>query len=172
MIKLTKAKRITTEDKVSIVPIVTVKLWKDNPRKNDAAVPRLAEIIKARGQITPIVVWKKNMVAYKGNTTLKACRALGMKDIKVLFADFPSETSAIAYGIADNKSSEFATWDNDLLKQFMQIEEISMNQPGQLGFSLNTFEEVLRGGAPEDFKGVNAEDSTNHTCPKCGYQWN
>lgn len=104
---------------LQMVPIDQVKLWKDNPRKNDKAVPRLMELLKIHGQKSPIIVWRKNGVCYKGNTTLKALRAMGAQMVKVQFEDFPTEAAAIAYGIADNKSSEWAEWDDDILKRLM-----------------------------------------------------
>lgn len=109
---------------VESVPTASLKLWKDNPRQNDEAVPRLAELLQMHGQRSPIVVWKKNMVVYKGNTTLKAARSLGWKNISVILADFPSEQAAIAYGIADNKSSEWALWDDELLTKFLSMKEV------------------------------------------------
>lgn len=104
--------------------IGAVKLWKDNPRKNDAAVPKLAKIIAAHGQRTPIVAWRRDKVVYKGNTTLKAMQSLGAKTISVLWADFPSEQAAIAYGIADNKSSEYAEWNDEILGRLLEAPEL------------------------------------------------
>lgn len=115
---------VSVDSQIVEVPIGSINFWKDNPRKNDAAVPKLAEIISVRGQITPILVWRKNMVAYKGNTTIKAMKSLGKKTVKVLFADFPSEAAAVAYGIADNKSSEWAEWDEAILQKFFTTPEI------------------------------------------------
>jgi hypothetical protein len=108
--------------KVELVPIDSIKLWKENPRRNDQAVPRLAELIKIHGQRSPIVCWTKNRVIYKGNTTWKAMKSLGMKTIRVQWEDFPSEQAAVAYGIADNKSSEFSEWDVDLLSEMMNTD--------------------------------------------------
>jgi ParB-like chromosome segregation protein Spo0J len=105
--------------------ISTLNFWKNNPRKNDIAVPKLAELLKEHGQRSPIVVWKKNMVVYKGNTTLKAAKLLGWKYISAVLADFPSEEAAVAYGIADNKSSEWSQWDDGLLGKFLSTKEIA-----------------------------------------------
>lgn len=121
---------------ISLVRIDSLVEWKDNPRINAAASEKLGEnILRVHGQVTPIVVWTKNNVIYKGNTTWKAVKYLyknwkvfdpkkenreffdqvraGL--IKVIKVPFPSEQAAVAYGIADNKASEFATWDDDLL---------------------------------------------------------
>jgi hypothetical protein len=106
------------------VPINQVKLWAENPRKNETAVPKLAELFKTRPQVTPVVVWPKNGVCYKGNTTIKALKLIGKTMVKVLYYDFPSEAAAIAYGIADNKSSEWSQWDDSILSEFMKVDEI------------------------------------------------
>jgi len=119
---------------VQVVPIDKLKQWKDNPRKNDNAAKELSKLIAAHGQRTPVVAWRKNGVIYKGNMTHKAMRLLGMKEIAVLWADFPSEYAAIAYGIADNKSSEFAEWDNDILLSMLRTQPLS-----QTGFTKTEF---------------------------------
>jgi hypothetical protein len=116
---------INVDSKISTVDINKIKLWKNNPRKNDAAAPKVAEILKTRGQVHPIVVCRKTNVCYAGNTRIKAAKILGWKTIKVIYVDFPSEQAAIAYGIADNKSSEYAEWDDDILKNFLQMKEMA-----------------------------------------------
>lgn len=121
---------IKVDDTITIVPIDKVKEWKGNPRKNDSAVPKLANIIEQKGQITPIVVCRKTNVIYKGNTTWKALKALKKTTVKVLYADFPSERAAIAYGIADNKASEYAHWDEDLLLELFSGNEFETKETG------------------------------------------
>ena len=132
---------IMVDSTIVEVPISAVQLWAENPRKNDTAVPKLAEIFKARGQVTPIVVWRKNNVCYKGNTTIKTLMYLGETTIKVLYADFPSEAAAIAYGIADNKSGEFSEWDDSMLGALLNAHE-TIDATTATGFTqkeLNTF---------------------------------
>jgi hypothetical protein len=116
--------KVLLNEAIENVPIDSVFLWKENPRKNDGSVGKLAEVLQTRGQVTPIVVWKKNKVIYKGNTTWKAAKKLGWKSVKVLFVNFPSEQAAIAYGIADNKSSEWAQWDDSLLLKFFEQKNV------------------------------------------------
>ena len=105
------------------VDIDSIKLWEDNPRFNDEASEKLAGIIKDHGIKSPIVCWDKNRTIYKGNTTYKACKLLGMDKVPVVFHSFDSEVSAKAYGIADNKASEMAEWDEELLLNMMQTKE-------------------------------------------------
>jgi len=151
------------------VSIDSIILWKDNPRKNKSAIPKLANILKVHGQISPIVVWKKNNVVYKGNTTLEALRSIGSKTVKVLFADFVNEAAAVAFGIADNKSSEFAEWDDLLLENLMTSDLIGF--PESIGFSdaeLKKFKERI---SPDGFKSFDENIDTEHECPKCHYKW-
>jgi hypothetical protein len=131
--------------------INSVKLWKDNPRSNEQAVPRLMELLKSHGQRGCIVAWKDDSVIYKGNTTWKALKRLQKEWlvckegqsrelfeklrkglIKIEFNSFPSEQAAIAYGLADNKSSEWAEWDDEILTKLMGSEKIEL---GKTGFS-------------------------------------
>ena len=140
---------------IETVSINSVTVWKENPRINDAAVPKLMEILKAHGQVTPIVVWRKNGVIYKGNTTWKAAKKLGWGVIKVLFANFPSENAAVAYGIADNKSSEFSTWDDSILLRFLKQDEIR----GETGFTEQEFRGIAMLPDINKINKINAENS-------------
>jgi superfamily II DNA or RNA helicase len=123
---------IKPDSKIESVSINSVKLWKGNPRKNKEAIPKLMELLKVKGQVTPIVVWKKNKVIYKGNTTWEAMKQLGYKVINVLFVDFPSEQSAISYGISDNKSSEWSQWDDSILNKMMSQDSFDFSGTGFL----------------------------------------
>lgn len=109
----------TPKFSIKETPIKEIKLWKENPRKNDEAVPKLMEIIKEHGVRSPIVAWSKNKTIYKGNTTYKACLKLGLKTVPVIFAEFKSEADAIAYAVADNKASEWAEWDDNVLVKLL-----------------------------------------------------
>lgn len=110
------------------VAIDSVQLWADNPRQNDKAVPKVADSLKEHGQRKPIVVWRQNMTVYAGNTTYKAAKHLGWTHINVAFADFPSEQAAIAYGIADNKTSEYSDWDDTVLSALIRADEGFFNK--------------------------------------------
>ena len=150
-----KTPAVTPSGKIEEVPLSSVKLWNDNPRINDAAVPKLVEVLRVRGQVTPIVVWRKNMVIYKGNTTWKAIKKLGWPKIKVLFVDFPSEQAAIAYGIADNKSSEWAQWDDSILLKFLEQDAV---RPGS-GFTENEYRGIAMLPDIDKIEKINAENS-------------
>ena len=113
---------------VQRVPIDSIHLWADNPRQNDKAVPKVADSLREHGQRKPIVVWRQNNTVYAGNTLYKAAKSLGWTHINVAFADFPSEQAAIAYGIADNKTSEYSDWDDDVLSALIRADEGFFNK--------------------------------------------
>jgi hypothetical protein len=120
-----------------------IKLWSGNPRRNEVAVPRLMELLKLHGQKTRIGIWVKNSTIYKGNTTYKAlvrlirewkqCLPGESRELfdqlkkgllKIEWMQFPSEQAAIAYAIADNRSSEWAEWDDEILSSLLKIENV------------------------------------------------
>lgn len=115
-------KKALAEMKIEYVPIESINLWSENPRKNEKAAPQVAELIKEHGIKSPLVVWRKDRVIYKGNTTYKALKLLGWAVVPVIFHDFPSHQAAKAYGIADNKASEYAGWDAEVLAGIMKSE--------------------------------------------------
>ena len=99
-----------------------------NPRKNSAAVDKVAASIKEYGWQQPIVVDKENVII-AGHTRLLAAQKLGMDKVPVHVADL-SDAQAKAYRLADNRISEDADWDIDLLG--LELRELD-----DLGFDLD-----------------------------------
>jgi ParB-like chromosome segregation protein Spo0J len=96
------------------VNIKSLKPYKNNPRKNDEAVPAVQESIKQCGYITPIVV-DENLEIMAGNTRYKAL--LGNTDeIQVLQVSGLTDEQKRKYRLLDNKVGEVATWDFDKLE--------------------------------------------------------
>lgn len=86
--------------------------WR-NPRKNDDAVEAVKHSIERYGYNQPIVIDDENVIIV-GHTRYKALRELGYTEIAVIKLDLDHE-KAKQYRIADNKTSEKASWDKDLL---------------------------------------------------------
>lgn len=69
-----------------------------------------------------------------GHTRLKAAKKLGLKTVPCVIADDLTEEQIRAYRLADNKTSEFATWDLPGLK--LELKEIKLDMP-KFGFDLS-----------------------------------
>ena len=107
--------------KVQLVDIKTVIPYARNPRKNQEAVSKVAASIKEFGFKQPIVVDAENVVI-AGHTRLMAAQQLEIKKVPVVVADDLTEAQVKAYRIADNRVSQEAEWDYDLLK--LEIDDL------------------------------------------------
>ena len=96
--------------------IESILPYEKNPRINDGAVPAVMESIKEFGFKIPIVLTANNVIV-AGHTRIKAAMQMGMKEVPCVIADDLSEEQIKAFRLADNKSAEIATWDEELLQQ-------------------------------------------------------
>ena len=69
------------------------------------------------GQQKPIVVNAANVIV-AGNGTLQAAKELGWKDINIVRTDLKG-SDITAFGIADNRTSELAEWDDEVLQELL-----------------------------------------------------
>lgn len=86
-----------------------------NPRKGD--VDAIMASMQQFGQVTPIVVKPNGDGTYTvlaGNHRVEAARRLGWSELAVVEYDADSST-AIAFALADNRSSDLGTVDSELL---------------------------------------------------------
>lgn len=103
-------------DRVEQVPVDQVVPYDRNPRVNDRAVAHVLESLRRHGQVRPLVASAPGHpftgpVLCCGHTTLKALREFGAKTAAVQFHAFASEAEFVDYNIRDNKTTEFAEWD-------------------------------------------------------------
>ena len=108
--------------------------YENNPRNNDEAVYYVANSIKEFGFKVPVVVDKDNVVV-AGHTRLKACEKLGITEVPCIVADDLTEDQIKAFRIADNKVSEYATWDEEKLSQELSDIMLDMTEFGDDLFS-------------------------------------
>lgn len=119
---------LSADPEVKLMDLNSIHLWKENPRKNDKSVKPLSKLLERHGQKSPLVVWRKNMTIYKGNTTFKAAKLLKWDKIWVALVDFKSDEDAVAYALADNKSSEWSDWDESVLAMLIPRSFKGMNR--------------------------------------------
>lgn len=111
---------------IEVKSIDDIKPYENNPRNNDDAVDAVANSIKEFGWQQPIVV-DIGGVIIAGHTRYKAAQKLGLKTVPVVVAKDLSEEQVKAYRLADNKSGELATWDDELLEdELVGIDDIDM----------------------------------------------
>jgi len=106
-----------------------LKPYVNNPRFNDDAVEYVANSIKEFGFKVPIVIDKNNEIV-AGHTRYKASLALGLDEVPCIVADDLNEEQIKAFRLADNKVSEKASWDFDLLEEELENLDIDMEQYG------------------------------------------
>ena len=105
-----------------------------NPRKNDEAVKYVAESIKEFGFKVPIIIDSNNIVV-AGHTRLKASKLLKLDEVPCIIADDLNEEQVKAFRLADNKVSEFAEWDFELLSE--ELDDILNIEMSDFGFDLS-----------------------------------
>lgn len=104
--------------------------YMNNPRKNEAAVEKVAASIAEFGFKVPIIVDKDNVVV-AGHTRLKAALQLGIEKVPAIKAADLTEEQVKAFRLADNKVSEFAEWDFDALAdELAELDSVDMSQFG------------------------------------------
>ena len=122
--------------------------YANNPRKNDGAVDAVMESIKQCGYISPIVIDENNEVI-AGHTCLKALKKMKIKTCKCVVMEGLTEEQKRKYRILDNKTSEFADWDLDLLN--IELEGLDF-EGFDFGFELAEEEEekeIIEDEVPE-----------------------
>lgn len=157
------------------VPIGDVTPLDGNPRKGD--VEAVAKSLRRFGQRKPIVA-TVNGTIIAGNHTHAAAVRLGWTHIAVVYVN-DDDTEAKAFALADNRTSDLGTYDNNALLDLMQsvaaadlelLEAASYTsddlsdlmdymQPG--GFSKPHNDDP---GEPDNTKGT-----SGLTCPNCGH---
>lgn len=104
--------------------------YENNPRKNDAAVEKVALSISAFGFKVPIVIDSNNVIV-TGHTRLKSAKKLGLKTVPCIKADDLTDEQIKAFRLADNKVSEFSEWDDEkLLAELEALGDVDMSLYG------------------------------------------
>lgn len=137
--------------------------YEKNPRRNDDAVDAVAESIRQCGYRAKIIV-DENMVVLAGHTRLKALKKLGVQMCEVQVEDDLSDEQKRKYRLLDNKASENAKWDFELLAG-----ELDGLDFGDFDFG---FELPDTNALDLDGEGENQETDPDIQvchCPKCGF---
>ena len=100
--------------KIELININKIIPYENNPRNNDEAVEPVMNSIKEFGFKIPMVIDENNVIV-AGHTRYKAAKKLNLKEVPCIVADDLNEEQIRAFRLADNKVSEIATWDYNIL---------------------------------------------------------
>jgi ParB-like chromosome segregation protein Spo0J len=163
--------------KIEMRPLAEIRPYDRNPRLNDQAVDAVVRSILEFGWRQPIVVDAEGVIV-AGHTRYKAATKLGLEKVPVHVARDLTPAQVQAYRLADNRTSDLASWDYDLLPlELADLQGQGADLSG-LGWDEAEIQRLLAGkdGTPpppeaqgrEFDEGVAAEVDTA-TCPKCGF---
>lgn len=138
--------------------------YENNPRNNEKAVEKVAASIKEFGFKVPIVIDKDNVIV-AGHTRYLASKQLGIETVPCLIADDLTEEQIKAFRLADNKVSEFAQWDFELLNKELADLEMDMSEFGFVNMEAIDWDNVQE--ISEDKYEEPKKDMLK--CPKCGH---
>lgn len=167
------------------IPINDIKPYWRNPRDNTNAIEAVKQSIQTYGFNTPLIIDKENVII-AGHTRYKALMELGYKEIACVVLDV-DPNKAKEYRIADNKTSELATWDLDKLipelREIHAIEEFKIYFPeldlsdllqdsaGAINFQDHTQEQIDKVQNELDNKFEDRGNKTDYIevlCSHCG----
>jgi ParB-like chromosome segregation protein Spo0J len=124
-----------------------------NPRKNDHAVDRVAAAIREFGFRVPILA-KSDKTIVDGHLRLKAAKKLGLEEVPVLLCDDMTDIQVRAFRLSVNKVSEFADWDDEMLR-------VELDALGADGFDLE-----LTGFSLDEVRALSFDDESETEMPE------
>ncbi len=120
--------------------------YDNNPRHNDEAVEAVANSIREFGFKVPIIITSEDVIV-AGHTRLKASKKLGLTEVPCIIADDLTEEQIKAFRLADNKTSELATWNFEALTE--ELDNIDMDML-QFGFE-DLYDDIPDNAEDDDF---------------------
>ncbi|MCK6446177.1 MAG: ParB N-terminal domain-containing protein [Planctomycetes bacterium] len=156
---------------VEWVAIDSLFLNPSNPRLNDPAVPHVAASLKRFGWQQPLVA-KPSGEVIAGNTRLKAAKSLGMPEVPVV-RFLGTDLDATAYSIADNKTHEFALWDEPALAKLLEElrAEDSLDGVGYSSAEIDALLAELDGATPRVIEDEGPEPPPVNAAARRGDLW-
>ena len=138
--------------------------YENNPRHNDDAVEPVSKSIQDNGYKVPIIIDSNNVII-TGHTRLKALKKLGVKEIDCILADDLSEEQVKAFRLIDNKTSEFAKWDDVKLDEELATLENSLEEFGFIQLSDIDYSQFFEEAEEKPKK------AKTIICPHCGEEF-
>ena len=113
-----------------------LKPYEKNPRRNDGAVDAVAKSIEQFGFKVPIVIDADNVIVC-GHTRYKAAQKLKLESVPCVVANDLTPEQVKAFRLADNKTSELASWDDAFLIEELNDLEFLNFDMADFGFDID-----------------------------------
>lgn len=139
-------------------------------------VAMLVEALQKVGASRSIVIDEHNEIL-AGNGVVEAAAALGIQNVRIIDAAGDTIIAVRRTGLTDGQKRDLAIYDNRTAELAeWNVEQLREDMANGLDLQPFFFEEELtallkEAGAPGSFKSVDENVETEHTCPKCGYEW-
>lgn len=141
---LSEAARASLEGAAAeFVTLDRLQPWKDNPRRNEAAVPEVRNSIARFGFGAPLIARKADGMIIAGHTRFEAAKQLGLDRVPVRFLDL-SAAEAQALALADNRLGELALWSDNLGAVLAQLSAEEVDLSG-LGWEVGELNGLIEG---------------------------
>jgi len=129
-----------TRESLLNVPVDSVVPYFKNPRKNNKAIPKVAASLKEYGYVKVSIGIDEDDILLYGHTTLAAIKSLEWLTIpEVTRITGLTKSQKLGYRIADNKTGEYAEWDEKLLLE--NYEEMKLLDGDSFDFSATGYSE-------------------------------
>lgn len=151
-----------------------LKPWPENPRENDAAVPRVAEAIRRFGFGAPIVARAADKMIIAGHTRWKASLLLELQRVPVRLMDIGAREAHLM-ALTDNRLNEISPWSLPDLHATLGTFDAADIQLA--GWSDKEFQAMaaklvnFSNSKEVDLEAIESEKFA-HKCPKCGCEFN
>ena len=122
------------------VKIDAIKQHPKNPRRGD--IGQIEQSILNHGFRGVLVVQKSTGHILKGNHTWQAAKNLGIKEVPVEWLDV-DDGAAIAYMLADNRASDLAEYQDEILAEILKEINTSDQQVEATGFTEDQMKELV-----------------------------
>lgn len=143
------------------------KNYNKHPKRQ---IDMLAKIMNFQGWRHPIIVSKRSGFIVAGHGRLAAAQLLGWDKVPIDLQDFADEATELAFLVSDNKISELAETDHEMLLEIGT--ELGTDFDSELlglDVDLSIQHEVKNTAEELD---ISSFDNFQHECPKCGFEWN
>ena len=146
---------MTTTTEMQLVDINKLIPYVNNARTHSPEqITKLRSSLREFGFVNPIIV-DKDLNVIAGHGRLAAAKAEGITKVPCVFAEHLTEAQKKAYIIADNRMSEDAGWDDELLKVEMEALQDMGFDLSMTGFDTDELDELFKN---EDSSEVKDDD--------------